>query len=968
MHGDIRCYNRTVDALRWQRIDSVFQAVLEMPPAERDRYLAAMCEDEDVCREVRDLLDADGQAEQFLETAAAHVPDPGRLVGPTLATGMVLSERFRLVRFLAEGGMGEVYEAEDLELGENVAVKIVRPDVARDDAVMLRFRREVHLARQVTHPSVCRCFDIFRHVPATARAAGPEGVHDRAPGPITFLTMELIRGETLARWLEREGPLTTAQAWPILEQVAAALAAAHARGIVHRDLKPSNVMLDRSGPALRVVVTDFGLALSPAASEDAHANRSLETTRPAVGRSLPDRREHLSITGRGQVLGTPAYMAPEQLLGTRISPATDIYALGALMYQMLTGHAPFEAEDERAMALKRLSEPPPSPCRYLPDLDPRWERAILRCLERAPDRRFAGTDEVLASLREAAPRVRRSRWWMAAAAAAAMAGLGMVAITRGELEVPQPVQPVVVPDEVGVNHGLALAEAEQELRRAEASGDAKLRADAHLRVARARQHLSEHAQALKSAQTAEALYRELGDRPGQASALALRASVLHAQSRHQEAIALYQQALAIFEELGHQAGIVDVYVNLAPLLADNGDTDGAVAMLERARGLARNVGDRESEAHALLKLAWIYKQRDQLDRALPLYEQALALAREQGEKKVESATLNELGIILRRQGKLGEAEQRFWEALSIARAIDDAAGVSSRLNNLALTMRLQGKLDGALDKLVEALGVEEHLEDHARVAQRLTHMATILRMQGRLAEAGARLDQAMAEHERVDDPRGRASTLRCLGLLRLAQGDLSGARSRLDEAVAIRRRLGENTAELLLAQRARAVLAMEEGHLAEAERLTREIIDEHVALAQHDEELEDRLLLARLLLMDGRVADARKAVDRARSLAQGSQDRERRLRANLVAAEVDAASGARGQALDALGAVAQDANGSGMIELALEARLARAALALAGGGKDAHDAGDALDTVIREAEARGFVMLEKKARAMKGSN
>jgi serine/threonine protein kinase/tetratricopeptide (TPR) repeat protein len=957
-----------MDAHRWQRIDSVFQAVLEMSPAERDRYLSAIGEDEDVCREVRDLLDADGQAERFLETAAAHVPDPGRLSGPTLAPGALLSDRFRLVRFLAEGGMGEVYEAEDLELGEKVAIKIVRPDVARDDAVMMRFRREVHLARQVTHPSVCRCFDIFRHVPATARASGSEHADDRmpgrAPGHITFLTMELIHGETLAKWLEREGPMTTAQAWPILEQVAAALAAAHARGIVHRDLKPSNVMLDRSGPALRVVVTDFGLALSPDASED--MDRSQETTRPAVGPSLQDRRARLSITGRGQVLGTPAYMAPEQLLGARISPATDVYALGALMYQMLTGHAPFEAESERDMALKRLSEPPPSPRRYLPDLDPRWERTILRCLERAPDERFAGTGEVLASLREETPRVRRSRWWMAAAAAAAMAGLGMVAFPRPEKPPPDP--PAVVSDERDVHHGLALAEAEQELRSAETSGDAKQRADAHYRVAKARQHLSEHAQALKSAQTAEALYRELGDRPGQASALALRASVLNAQSRHQEAIALFQQALATFEELGHQAGILDVYVNLAPLLADNGDTDGAVAMLERARGLARNAGDRESEAHALLRLAWIHKQRDQLDRALPLYEQALALAREQGEKEIESATLNELGIILRRQGQLDEAEQRFWEGLRIARAIDDAAGVSSRLNNLALTMRLQGKLDDALDKLVEALAVEERLGDHGRVAQRLTHMATILRMQGRLAEAGARLDQAMAEHERVDDPRGRASTLRCLGLLRLAQGDLSGARSKLDEAVAIRRRLGENTAELLLAQRARAVLAMEEGHLVEAERLTREIIDEHVALAHHDEELEDRLLLARLLLMGGRVTDARKAVDRARTLAQGSQDRERRLRTSLVAAEVDAASGARGQALDALDAVALDANGSGMIELALEARLARAALALADGGKNALDAGDALDALIRDAEARGFVILEKKARAVKGSN
>ncbi|HWN71937.1 MAG TPA: serine/threonine-protein kinase, partial [Haliangium sp.] len=536
-----------MDTQRWQRIDSVFQAVLDMAPAERDRYLAAMCEDEDVCREVRDLLDADGQAERFLAKAAVHVPDPGTLVGPTLAPGMVLSERFRLVRFLADGGMGEVYEAQDLELGDRVAVKIVRPEVALDRAVMLRFRREVHLARQVTHPSVCRCFDIFRHVPATSAAAGAE----REPGPITFLTMELIQGETLAKLLEREGPMSTEQALPILEQVATALAAAHERGIVHRDLKPSNVMLDRSGPALRVVVTDFGLAMSPASAEE--TNRSQEITRPDLGQALPGQREHLSITGRGQVLGTPAYMAPEQLLGARLSPATDVYALGVMMYQMLTGHAPFEADDERAMALMRLSEPAPTPRRYLPDLDPRWERTILRCLERAPDKRFAGTREVLASLREAAPRARRSRWPKAAAAVVAavvMGGLALIAIPRAEPEGPRADLAAAVQAEQAANYRLALARAEQALHGAEALGDTELCAEAHYRVARARWRLKNHEQALQSAREAEKLYQSRGDRTGQAQALAVQADVFDAQGLPDQAIPLYERALAMFEELG----------------------------------------------------------------------------------------------------------------------------------------------------------------------------------------------------------------------------------------------------------------------------------------------------------------------------------------------------------------------------------------------------------------------------------
>ena len=956
MVGDRQGFNHSVDALRWQRVDSVFQAVLEMSPEEREQYLAELREDPEVCREVLDLLRADGQADQFLESAALRLPVLERLAGPTLSPGMVLSERFRLVRFLAEGGMGEVYEAEDLELGDRVAVKIVRPDVAMDRKVMLRFRREVHLARQVTHPSVCRCFDIFRHTPPDDGVAGPEA----APGPLTFLTMELIRGQTLAAWLRGKGALATAQALPILEQVAAALAAAHERGIVHRDLKPSNVMVDDAGPALRVVVTDFGLALTPAAAADG----SEDDTRPALGRSLRGRRAQVSITGRGQVLGTPAYMAPEQILGARVSPATDIYAMGVLMYQMVTGRAPFEAEDEGALALMRLSEPAPSPRSHVPDLDPRWERTILRCLERSSERRFASTHDVLASLRGPAPRVRRNRGWMAAAIIAAITVVSAAAMmTRDPPTGPHADLVAAEQAEAEANHRLALARAEQAARGAEALGDTRLRADALYRVARARWRLQSHAQALASAQEAEALYRSLGDREGEARAVASQADVLDAQGLPDQATSMYERALASFEALGHTAGMVDVHINLAPLLARGGHTDRAVDLLERAHSMARDIGDGhgdgDREARALFNLAWIHHKRDQLDRARPLYTQALALAREHGIPDIESGALNNLASVLRMQGELEAAESRYWEALSIARALGDDEAVSSRLSNLALTLRLTGNLDRALTQLEEALAVAERLGDHARVAQRLTHMATILRMQGRLDQAGAALDRAMMVHQRVDAPRGRASTLRCLGLLRLAEGNRAEARRLFDEALAVREQLQEGTAELLLVQRARALLAMEEGHLDEAERMARAIIDEHVALGRQDEELEDRLLLARILLRHGRVSEARRAMERAGSLARGSQDHERRLRTRLVAAEVDAAWHGGAGALAALDAVAQAARESMLVELALEARLAHAALA----GQQ-----DAAEAAIRDAEAHGFVALANHARALEGAD
>ena len=169
---------------------------------------------------------------------------------PSLLPGDLLCDRFRIVRFLGEGGMGEVYEAEDSELRERVAIKTLRSQIARDPRSVERFRREVHLARKVTHPNVCRIFDVFRH-----RAA---------PGQeVTFLSMELLRGESLAQ-LVRRGALGRAEALPIVEQMVAGLAAAHGACVVHRDFKSANVLLVPSGADRRVVVTDFGLAhLSP---------------------------------------------------------------------------------------------------------------------------------------------------------------------------------------------------------------------------------------------------------------------------------------------------------------------------------------------------------------------------------------------------------------------------------------------------------------------------------------------------------------------------------------------------------------------------------------------------------------------------------------------------------------------------------------------------------------------------------
>jgi eukaryotic-like serine/threonine-protein kinase len=285
----------------------------------------------------------------------------------SFAPGQVLAGRYEIVRMIGHGAMGEVYEAKDNALQERVALKIISQEIASNEQAILRFKREIQLARKVTHPNVCRIFEFGCH---------QESKEASLPAT-TFLTMELLEGETLTERLRRTGPMTREEALPIIEQLAAGLGAAHEAGVIHRDFKTGNVILVAAGDGIRAVIADFGLAHS-----SAPAGEGLGTI------SKPD-----------EIVGTPEYMAPEQLKGLPTGPATDIYALGVVIYAMVTGRLPFVADSRRAAALKRLEELPPSPRDFAKDLDQRWEQVILRCLERNPADRFSQVGNVVKALR-----------------------------------------------------------------------------------------------------------------------------------------------------------------------------------------------------------------------------------------------------------------------------------------------------------------------------------------------------------------------------------------------------------------------------------------------------------------------------------------------------------------------------------------------------------------------------------------
>ena len=268
--------------------------------------------------------------------------------GGRFVPGQIVAERYRIVALAGRGGMGEVYRAEDLKLAQIVAIKFLPESLSKDPGALARFHSEVRIARQVSHPNVCRMFDI----------GDADGV--------TFLTMEYVDGEDLSSLVRRIGRLSPDKATEIARQTCAGLAAAHERGVIHRDLKPANLMLDSAG---KIRITDFGLAGIAA-----------------------------SIQGAEVRAGTPAYMAPEQLAGKEVTVKSDLYSLGLVLYEILTGKRAFEATTLPELIKQREESTPTSPFSLVRDLDPLLERVILRCLQKDPALRPASALQVAAAL------------------------------------------------------------------------------------------------------------------------------------------------------------------------------------------------------------------------------------------------------------------------------------------------------------------------------------------------------------------------------------------------------------------------------------------------------------------------------------------------------------------------------------------------------------------------------------------
>jgi predicted Ser/Thr protein kinase len=349
------------DRPAWAAVNDVFHRALEVSAERRGAFLDAACAGQPALREeVESLLAAHEEASDFIEAPAADAAQLSALIGPAAESmvGRTLGH-YHIERVLGEGGMGVVYLASDTRLGRAVALKALAPRFTGDHRRRERLRREAQAAAQLSHPGI-----------ATIYALEEFDEH-------LYIASEYVAGETLRAELAR-GPLPIARVLDTARGLAAALALAHERGIVHRDLKPENVVRAADG---HVKILDFGLARL---------------------RDAPAGLAHL--TDDGMILGTPAYMAPEQIRGQPVDFRADLFALGALLYELVAGVHPFAGSDPTSTIAKILEAQPPAlgPFRPSGPANARqWaalEAIIRRCLEKRPDDRFASTPEVVRAL------------------------------------------------------------------------------------------------------------------------------------------------------------------------------------------------------------------------------------------------------------------------------------------------------------------------------------------------------------------------------------------------------------------------------------------------------------------------------------------------------------------------------------------------------------------------------------------
>jgi tetratricopeptide (TPR) repeat protein len=814
-------------------------------------------------------------ADQAPSSSAGDVPtapiEPGIEPAPRdagvvqdLAPGRLVAGRYRVVGVVGVGGMGIVYRAQDEQLDLPVALKVLRPEHASDPRFLERFRRELILARQVSHRNVVRIHDLGQD------------------GDLHFLTMDLVEGTSVRELLETGGALPLERAVPIVKQIARALAGAELQGVVHRDLKPDNILLDGDGNAY---ITDFGIA-----------------------RSLGGR----ALTRTGMVIGTPNYLSPEQARGEEVDTRSDLYALGVIFFEMLVDGLPFRGGSDSEVLAQRLAAPPDLE-RLAVVAPPKAVAIVRKLLERDRERRYQNAPELLADLDELAPDARTKgtparrlpAWARPAAALAAgvlvLGALGLAAwrlrqrdavaadtgaSAKGALAAPLSHAIAVLPfvDETGSDDLAWTGRAAAEMLSRELAASPGLQVVDSLRVFRTLEDLGLTSAGLASGQAgslaelldadrlvvgrvravggglqleADLVAAELGSQAGRAGAAAaspsdLPAAVHQLARRLAEALAVpavetaaqrtvHPAAMAAYDR-GLDSLTRGDAVGAAPALATATETDPTFTAAWLRLADAYQALGRDSEAMTTLEraaatvpagsprlAAEVGVRRAMFSGDPEMAERALLELMERYPNDGE--LLVSLGTVQGEAGKLVEARR----TLSRVVAADPKHPRAWYL--LAKYAIQAGEARKAVDDyLVHALVIQNQLENEQGRADVLNALGVGYEQLGQVDAAADNYGKAADLRRRIGDRRGYATTLRNLARLLAVRGQPDEAAARLAEARALLEEVGD--------RRGLADVLNERGVLEEERGRYRAALDDYRAALEMREDLGDSRALA----------------------------------------------------------------------------------------------------------------------------
>lgn len=767
---------------------------------------------------------------------------------PVLPQGHILGGRYRIESLAGLGGMGMVYRAHDLELDQVVALKLLHPQRALDEATPQRFRRELILARQVSHPNVVRIHDIG---------------HDAGT---YFLTMDYVDGRSLREWLDADGPRPLDEAVSIAAQLAEALSAAHAKNIVHRDLKPSNILIDAENRAL---ITDFGIA------------RSIE---------------EVGLTRTGHVIGTPDYLAPEQAHGAKVDARTDLYALGVILYEMLSGSLPFSGES----LAEKLAQHATGRARDISTTGmrvPPWLRQVLRrCLAPAPQQRYQTAAELAADLRAQHFRARplREVSWGRAAAGVLVAGVAALAgylfwerggtvFTAAGPSAQHAVAVLPFQDQTGSSELTWLDNGIPDMLTAQLAENSELKVVDSWRVMRTLRDLNTDIAALDLndvrqlaelldvdrlivgsvrrgngqlhisarmlgadaaediryfnvsgaaegtlADTTRILVREivstLGTDPHDTAPVSLsgvpEAMQAYVAGMDKLLIGDSVSAMPLLEQaVAADSGFAAAWLRLAGAYEASGYYDRAATAAQRAVQEAGSPQSRiafEARARAAALTGDFARAEELLQALLQSYPHdtatRMALAKtfgDAGEYKRATAVLHEvtradpshplawylLGKYAILQGDSRRAVDEYLvRALVIQNRLGNAQGRADVLNAMGIAYHDLGKFDAAKERYMQSVATRREIGDQHGVATALTNLARLDALRGEYAAAREELEEAMRVLEQLGDRAGVANLRNEFGVLEEEQGRYAQALEHFRAALRIRQDLGDQRA------------------------------------------------------------------------------------------------------------------------------------------------------------------------------